>query len=390
MMYQSRIVTYALAVAAAVVAISCESERTPPSPVSPTAVSDGATATTSSDDTVEATATDEGTSTVLPPVAYPSEGGFGNQVINFPPRNEPFAFRQFLEGYYRDTLRRGATTSFVDIEGTIVWTQEYLRYRVNACDHLQAQARVFLQIDGAGIQPVCGAEQTTPTFPPRNEPFVFRQALEAKYRDQLRRNAVATFVDVEGDIVWTQEYLRYRVLECDHASAQQFVVDQIQGRGIAPGCGRINVPFRRIAVGNYDRFDQRGTQVVRNLTSWNQLANEIQRFGYIMILGSVDFTREMAVVVKHGFHAGAGDCAEFRVEKVTQRATFLEVASAKVSPHPSCGVICAAAISYPFDVIAVGRSNDDVRGVWQDRTGEPCQRSLGAGGINSRFSRRLP
>ena len=58
-------------------------------------------------------------------------------------------------------------------------------------------------------------------FPPRNEPFAFREELERKYRDGLRRSPSSTYVDLEGDIVWTQEYLRYRVNECDHATAVQ-------------------------------------------------------------------------------------------------------------------------------------------------------------------------
>ena len=53
--------------------------------------------------------------------------------MNFPPRNEPFAFRQELERIYRDDLRRTAVQTFVDPEGDIVWTQEYLRYRLNGC-----------------------------------------------------------------------------------------------------------------------------------------------------------------------------------------------------------------------------------------------------------------
>src|SRR5262245_28630669 len=55
--------------------------------------------------------------------------------LAFPPRSEPFEFRQRLELKYRDGLRRAATASFVDLEGGIVWTQEYLRYRVNGCAH---------------------------------------------------------------------------------------------------------------------------------------------------------------------------------------------------------------------------------------------------------------
>jgi hypothetical protein len=60
--------------------------------------------------------------------------------------------------------------------------------------------------------------------------------IELKYRDGLRRAATSSYVDIEGAIVWTQEYLRYRVNRCGHAAATQKVVDQIDGKGIAPVC----------------------------------------------------------------------------------------------------------------------------------------------------------
>lgn len=161
----------------------------------------------------------------------------GNEAaVAFPPRNEPFQFRRDLETYYQNTLRRPAIASFVDIEGTIVWTQEYLRYRLSGCSHQDALSRVSAQITGGGIPTECGG---TSAFPPRNEPLAFRTALEGIYRDILRRNTANTFVDAEGDIVWTQEYLRYRVEGCGHADASRFVFDQIAGRGIAAGCGRL-------------------------------------------------------------------------------------------------------------------------------------------------------
>jgi hypothetical protein len=155
--------------------------------------------------------------------------------VNFPPRNESLAFRTSLEARYRDVLRRNPTSSFVDMEGSVVWTQEYLRYRVNQCSHGDAVTRVMMQIDGQGIQPVCGTGSTA-TFPPRNEPFNFRSQLEAKYRDGLRRNPQQTFVDTEGDIVWTQEYLRYRVSGCTHDVGQERVFQQIAGLGVQPDC----------------------------------------------------------------------------------------------------------------------------------------------------------
>ncbi|MGE5198493.1 MAG: hypothetical protein ACM3H9_02550 [Rhodospirillaceae bacterium] len=159
-------------------------------------------------------------------------------VVAFPPRNEPYAFRQELEAKYRDGLRRSPSSTYVDLEGDIVWTQEYLRYRVNQCDHATAVQKVLDQIDGRGIAPVCGNPPAggQVAFPPRNEPYAFRQELEAKYRDGLGRGATSSFVDIEGAIVWTQEYLRYRVNRCGHEAATSKVLAQIDGRGIAPTC----------------------------------------------------------------------------------------------------------------------------------------------------------
>ena len=129
-------------------------------------------------------------------------------MIAFPPRNEPFAFREELERRYRDGLRRLPSSTYVDLEGDIVWTQEYPAYRVNQCYYATAVQKVLDQIDGRGIAPVCGdppAGGAVP-FPPRNEPYAFRQELEVKDPDGLRRSATSSYVDIEGAIVWTQEY----------------------------------------------------------------------------------------------------------------------------------------------------------------------------------------
>ena len=158
-------------------------------------------------------------------------------TVSFPPRDESFDFRNQLEAKYRDGLRRAPTPTFVDTEGDIVWTQEYLRYRVYQCTHQQAIDRVLTQIDGNPAPGVCGnAVAGAVQFPPRNEPLDFRNQLEAKYRDGLRRSPVSTTVDREGDVVWTQEYLRYRVNSCGHAVAVQDVLTQIDGHAAPPVC----------------------------------------------------------------------------------------------------------------------------------------------------------
>ena len=192
-------------------------------PVAPTAV-----------DPTEAVASAEVEKGGVPAISYPEDRS-GPSDVTFPPRNEPLAFRGALESKYRDSLRRSAVATFVDQEGTVVWAQEYLRYRVNLCPHSEAVVRVFRQIDGLGIQPTCGTTATA-TFPPRNEPFDFMVQLEAKYSDGLRRPSQNSFVDVEGNIIWTQEYLRYRVSGCAHAESQTKVFDQIDGRGVQPDC----------------------------------------------------------------------------------------------------------------------------------------------------------
>ena len=166
-----------------------------------------------------------------------SRPGFGSGTVSFPPRNESYDFRIALEGKYRDGLKRSGSSTSVDIEGDIVWTQEYLRYRVNQCSHAGAIARVMSEIDGAPTPDVCGASPVGQVpFPPRNESFEFRNELEAKYRDGLGRSGSLTSVDVEGDIVWTQEYLRYRVNGCGHAVAVQSVFVQIDGFAAPPVC----------------------------------------------------------------------------------------------------------------------------------------------------------
>jgi len=202
------------------------------SPTAPTAVNNdtvspiAATSSTSSTTTAPAG--------IRSAVSLPFDAVSGPTAVTFPPRDQALRFRQDLEVYYRDVFRRGASQSFVDIEGTIVWTQEYLRYRVNGCGHTDAVARVMAQIDGSTNTAACSS-QSTP-FPPRNEPFAFRQSLEAKYRDGLGSGVSSTFVDQEGDIVWTTEYLRYRTTGCSHDEANAKVREQLGGAAASAGC----------------------------------------------------------------------------------------------------------------------------------------------------------
>src|SRR5580765_3453052 len=157
--------------------------------------------------------------------------------LPFPPRNETLAFRTQLESVYRNDLRRAVGSTFADPEGSVVWTQEFLRYRMSACRPDQATARIVLQIEGRpDLAPVCGVASGAISFPPRNETLDFRLDLEDVYRTGLGRLPTPTAVDPEGDFVWITEYIRYRLNRCSHMQATDRVIQQVLGMGIQPTC----------------------------------------------------------------------------------------------------------------------------------------------------------
>jgi hypothetical protein len=177
-----------------------------------------------------------GPGSLLGPTSVAPGGISGKFDVSFPPRNDSFDFRNQLETKYQTGLGRSAAPTFVDREGEVVWTQEYMRYRTNGCDHGSATQRVMAQIDGNPAGQVCGAPPDgLIAFPPRTDSFDFRQQLESRYQ-QFGRGASESAVDAEGGVIWTQEYLRYRVNQCDHPTAVQKVFSQIDGGGVAPTC----------------------------------------------------------------------------------------------------------------------------------------------------------
>ena len=89
-----------------------------------------------------------------------------------------------------------------------------------------------------GVPGVCGTPASTSVIesPPRGRTYGFRLQLEDFYKTDLGRAAVKTSVDAEGDVVWIQEYLRYRLNRCTHAQSIDKVTQQIEGGGVPPVC----------------------------------------------------------------------------------------------------------------------------------------------------------
>ncbi|HEX8031143.1 MAG TPA: PKD domain-containing protein [Vicinamibacterales bacterium] len=178
-----------------------------------------------------------------PPVM--STARIGPMAVTFPPNNEPYDFRLRLEGFYQNTLRAGTSQTYVNLEGGGVWISEYIRYRVFLCTHNYAVSSVMTQIDTlrGTIPAACGEPPAgTVSFPPRNEPADFRVQLENKYRDGLRASPTSSFVNLEGDIVWMQQYFLYRLNGCDHEQASSKTLVNIQTGQVQSFCATAPPP----------------------------------------------------------------------------------------------------------------------------------------------------
>ena len=181
----------------------------------------------------------------------------GPMDVLFPSRADAYEFRNQLETKYQIGLGRSQSLTSVDLEGEVVWVQEYIRYRVNGCDHVTATQRVMSQIDGNPPGGICAENRDfVILFPPRDQILDFRRQLETKYLQSLARGPAPTFVDIEGSVIWTQEYLRYRVNDCDHNSAVQKVMAQIDGAAVPATC----VPACRYRANPSDRELSGGQQ----------------------------------------------------------------------------------------------------------------------------------
>lgn len=165
-----------------------------------------------------------------------SPGGLsGPAIVAFPARSDALDFRRQLETKYTSMGRPQAQT-YVDMEGEVAWIGEYQRYRVNGCDHDTATRNVLAQVEGAAPAPICSllAFPETAVYPPRDHVVDFRRQLGAKYQSMGR--SAQSSVDGDGVAIWLSEYLRYRTSGCDHATASQKALAQVDGQPASETC----------------------------------------------------------------------------------------------------------------------------------------------------------
>lgn len=171
-----------------------------------------------------------------------NQGPTGSVI--FPPRNESLAFRNALDVKYATSLGRSPQPSYVDNEGAVIWTSEWIRFRTNLCNNAAAILNVFTEIAGRGNPGVCGtAPAGAVSFPPRDQALAFRRQLETYYQTILNRSPIQTPVDIEGEIVWTTEYYRFRVNGCGHGDSVNKVFAEIDNPNVVqPTCRALTLP----------------------------------------------------------------------------------------------------------------------------------------------------
>jgi hypothetical protein len=263
---------------------------------------------------------------LLGPTSVAPGGVSGKYDVSFPPRNDSFDFRNQLETKYATGLGRAPANTYVDKEGEVVWTQEYMRYRTNGCDHATATQRVMTQIDGQPAGMVCGAPPDgLIAFPPRTDSFDFRRQLEFKYQG-FNRGFSQSSVDAEGGVIWTQEYLRYRVNSCDHPTSVQKVFSQIDGGGVAPTCF---VPPCMFSVtpttNNVPAVGGTYTATVTRTSGENCTFGAESLASFISIVGGSSGTAETTTVT-YGVEANGGPARQgFIRVRWTNNSTLLEI-----------------------------------------------------------------
>ena len=165
-----------------------------------------------------------------PPGMHPADAppvpSFDEPAL-LPSLDDTLYFRRTLESIYQHQLGRSLVTTRVPPEEAVMWLRRYVRYRVRGCPHATAVRYIFEQIGGGHVFDVC--DPTASNFPPRDELLDFRQALERRIPPEGTRPFGRSYVDLEGDAIWTAEYLRYRMQNCSHGQAVDLVKYQVSG-----------------------------------------------------------------------------------------------------------------------------------------------------------------
>ena len=164
-------------------------------------------------------------------------------------------------------------------------------------------------------------------FPGRDFSNRMRNDLEAKYVSIGRSTTNQSFVDREGEVVWMQEYIRYRVNGCDQGSAVARVITQIAGGPALPVCADVNPNQVVLFPPRNEMFDAR-----------RALETQYQAMGRGITLSAVDLEGSSIWISEYLRYSASGCAHDVAVQNV-----FTQIDG---NPPPAtCFVPCAYSLN---------------------------------------------
>lgn len=124
--------------------------------------------------------------------------------------------------------------------------------------------------------------------------------------------------------------------------------------------------FRLVAEGSFSSVTTRSFLVVKDAAAWATLLASLQP---ARPPDPVTFPSEMAVAVLMGERPTGG--YRVRILRVGTRDGGFEIEAVEEQPHPTCPVTLA--LTRPFAVIALARTDLPMSVAWTTATGVPCR-----------------
>jgi hypothetical protein len=167
------------------------------------------------------------------------QDAFDVNLAILPPPAELVRFRDALDVEFRDGLKRAPQSIYGSSEERVRAIARFVSYRLTGCDREEATGRILRELRGAHEIRLCSNHRSrrlsalenpgdVDSLPTRDETVRMLREVDDVYRKELTRSAAASHLDTEGEAVWIQEYLGYRLAGRSQADSHDLVLRDIR------------------------------------------------------------------------------------------------------------------------------------------------------------------
>jgi hypothetical protein len=146
-----------------------------------------------------------------------------------PATDEFVRFYGDLDETYRSLLGRSPRDAPGALDVRLEGLVRYLSWRMEGCDHVEAELRTLARLVGQSAPSLCPAVSMQRELPPADQTYAFGKRLDEALRDRSDASVSRTHVDSEGEAVWLQAYARERARGAREQDARATVLAEIRG-----------------------------------------------------------------------------------------------------------------------------------------------------------------